>query len=220
MPPLHISKALCILLPQLQRYISTTQSHGTRSQGSQKCCSTGVTGKGPRVAMEPQEEPQEHPTCLVRQLEEPAPRDVDIIVGTIAVVVQGLAPHLHRPAQLIHLLLQPVMRGDASNAPRHSGRGKLRRDQSANAPRRKLPLPAPGSGLLCPFSPLHPPPAGSAPPPVAERDRGGSWVKHEFSSNLTLNQRKFLTSSPWSHAWGWFLHARLEEAQPPTSPSH
>lgn len=129
MPPLHISKALCMLLPQLQRYISTTQSHGTRSRGSQKCCSTGVTSKGPMVAGEPQEESQEHPTCLVRQLEEPAPRDVDIIVGTIAVVVQGLAPHLYRPAQLIHLLLQPAMRGDARNAPRYGGRGILSKER-------------------------------------------------------------------------------------------
>lgn len=80
------------------------------------------------VAGEAQEESQEPPTCLVRQLEEPAPRDVDIIVGTIAVVVQGLAPHLYRPAQLIHLLLQPAMRGDARNVPRYGGRRILRKE--------------------------------------------------------------------------------------------
>lgn len=45
------------------------------------------------------------PTCLVGQLEEPAPGDVDVVVGPIAVVVRGPAVVLQQLAPLAPLLL-------------------------------------------------------------------------------------------------------------------
>lgn len=64
----------------------------------------------------------------MRQLEEPAPRDVDIVVGPVAVVVGWPAAHLRQLAQLIRVLLRPVTRGDAGNPPKHGGRGKSRKE--------------------------------------------------------------------------------------------
>jgi len=91
--------------------------------------------------------------------------------------------------------------------------------RSATPPHRKPPLPVPGSGLLCPPSPPCPSPAGSAPPPVAERDRGGSRLKHHFSSNLTLLKGNFLLpASGTTHGAGFHTHRGTSPAShpPPT----
>lgn len=55
-----------------------------------------------------------HPTCLVGQLEEPAPGDVDVVVGPIAVVVRGPAAVLW---QLAPLLLRPTPQGVGGTGP-------------------------------------------------------------------------------------------------------
>lgn len=97
-----MDKALCSLLPRMPvRRQAVRQDPRSRD--------TGWAGS-----------PQEPPACLVRQLEEPAARDVDIVVGTVAVVVWGLAPHLHWLTQLIHLL-QPARQRSARNVLRHGG---------------------------------------------------------------------------------------------------
>lgn len=80
--------------------------------------------------------------------------------------------------------------------------------------------------MLCPFSPPHPPPAGSAPPPAAQRDHRGSQVKQQFPSDLTLIKGNFLL--PHSRDMGLFFacawkavqaHISLPPRDPPPLPS-
>lgn len=82
------------------------------------------------------------------------------------------------------------------------GGNQGKRDQSTTPSHRKPALPAPGSHLLCSFSPLDPLRSGSAPPSAAERDRGGA--RSNTNPPVTLLKGNFLLAAP--HSTGYCVH--------------